>query len=399
MPYKIHGYYRTYKTGFNLISFFLIFAAILFIFFIISTYYENYWGRILFSITGCSIVGVKLITDLTWISSPEYLGIGFYFAYFSWCCFCIISLLTIRTRIKLPLSDIYKTLNEYEMEKLLKLKGFYLFSLIVFYILASFPFLLYSYGPFISATGFSLYIFGGGWVGYVTLVISYIYLHIYQIHKSVIMGFIGNFMIGLNLILLLFPLSEEIPATAYLISILVWLFITYINIAQLLFLYHKYGSPRKSLIKLKRNKLKVNLLNWVNGFYLICVINFIISNLFPYSPYSPAYDLSEIGLYYLIPFGLQGLFLIILSIVFLYFLQIRTTYILGIFGSILIGINYIIVLNFVFVEDQQVFYINFYISLSLLATLFLTNILLLLFHLKYKRFFRIRTDYQIINTN
>lgn len=393
MPYKIHANLGTFKTGFNLISFYLILAAILISFSIVFIYTENYLSAIIIRIIGCLIVGVRLIMDLALISSPEYLGLGFYFAYFPWLYFCIITILLFKSRIKLPLSDFYKTLNEYEKDHLLKLKGDYLFSLIVFYILTSFPFVLYSYGPYIVRTGVYYFIIGGGWIGIALLMISYIYLYFYQIRKSIIIGLVGNFFIGLNLIMIFLSFPEYILTTAYLIICLVWIFIFYINISQLIFLFHKYGAPKKKLIKLDWCKSEVNLLNGVNGFYLICTLGFIITSLFPYSPYSPAYDLSKIGLYYLWMGGWQGLFLIILSIIFLYFLQIRITYTLGIFGTILIGINYILLLNFIFIDDQQAFFINFYMSVSLLAILFLTNILLLLFHIKFKGSSRINENY------
>lgn len=397
LPYKINIHFNTYEIGFNLISFYLILVTILFSFSIVFVYFEIYLNAILISFIGCSIAGVRLIMDLAPISSPEYLGIGFYFAYFSWLCFCIISIFLVKPRIKLPQSNLYKTLNEDEIKNLTELKRLYLFSLVVFYILTSFPFVFgYSFGAFIYETGFYLFIIiGGGWIGFALLVISYIYLYIFHIQKSVIIGIIGNFIIGITLIgiFLSAELSKGLLTTAYLMSIMFWMIIFYINIAQLIFLIRKYGSPKRDLIKLNWNKSEVNLLKWINVFYLICAIGFIITTLFPYSPYSPAYDLSKIGLYYLWMGGWQGFFLINLSIIFLYFLQIRTVYILGLFGSILLGINFIILLNLIFVDDQQIFFINFYISVSLLTILFLTNILLLLFHIKYKGFFRIAKHY------
>ena len=392
LPYKIHAYFGTYKIGFNLISIYLISVTILISFSIVFIYFENYLSAILISVIGCSIAGVRLITDLATISPLEYLGIGFYFAYFPWLCFCIVSIFLFKSRIKLTQSSLYKTLNEYEIDHLSELKGFYLFSLMIFYILISLPFeFSFSYGSFIYGTGAYFFILGGGWIGVAMLVISYIYLYTFQIQKSVIIGLIGNFIIGLNLIVIFLDWSEL--TAAYLVSILFWIFIFYVNIAQLIFLFHKYGSPKKKLIKLNWNKPEVNSLKWVNVFYLISTIGFIITTLFPYSPYSLAYDLSKVGLYYLWTGGWQGLFLIILSIIFLYFLQIRIAYTLGIFGSIWIGINFIILLNSVFVDDQQTFFINFYMSVSLLVILFLTNILLLLFHLEYKGFFRIRKKF------
>jgi len=400
LPYKIHAYFGTYKIGFSLISFYLILVTILISFSVVSIYYENYLSAMLISVIGCSIAGVILITDLASITSQypsEYLGIGFYFAYFPWLCFCIVSIFLFKSRIILPQSSLYKTLNEYEIDHLSELKGLYLFSLIVFYILISLPFEFgYSHGAFFYGTGVYFFILGGGWIGVALLVISYIYLYIFQIQKSVIIGLIGNFIIGINLIVIFLSaelVSPDLLSAAYLMSILFWIFIFYVNVAQLIFLFRKYGSPKKDLIKLNWNKPEVNSLKWVNVFYLICTIGFIITTLFPYSPYSHAYDLSKVGLHYLWMGGWQGLFLIILSIIFLYFLQIRIAYTLGIFGSIWIGINFIILLNSVFVDDQQTFFINFYMSVSLLAILFLTNILLLLFHLKYKGFFRIRKKF------
>ena len=386
LPYKIHAYFGTYKIGFNLISFHLIITSILFLFSIFSIYYEKYLGAILLNFLGCSIVGVILITDLVLISSPEYLSIGFYFAYFPWLSFCIVSMYLFKSGIKFPQCNLYKTLNEDELDRFFKFKRVYLFSLLLFYILTTFPFVLTSSYGGIFVTGVYFYIIGGGWIGFALLVIGYINLSKYQIQKSTLIGLIGNIITGLDLIMISISWPLEQLTVAYLISILVWILIVYINISQLFFLFRKHGFPQNQILKLHRNKSGVYLLKWVIIFYVICTIGFITTTLFPYSPYSPAYDLSKIGLYYLWMGGWQGLILILLSIFFLYFTKIRISYTLGIFGSILLGTNFIIVHNLIFVDDQQTFFINFYMSVSLLAILFLTNIFLLLFHLKYKDF-------------
>jgi hypothetical protein len=387
LPYKINAFFGTYTIGFNLISLPLVLVTILFLFFIVSTYFENYLSTILFSFSGCSIIGVILLKDLIFVSSPEFLGIGFYFAYFPWLCLCLTSIFLLKSRIKLQKSNLYKTLNEYERDHLSRLKVFYLFSLTVFYILISLPFV--EYRPFIYGSGAFFFILGGGWIGIALLVISYIYTSIFQIQKSAIIGLIGNFLIGLNLILVIFAWAESLTA-AYLLSFLVWIFIFSINISQIMFLFHKYRFPRKKIINLNWNKSTIKLLKWVNVFYLICTIGFITTTLFPYSPFSPAYDLNKVGLYYLWMGGWQGLFLIILSIIFLYYLKLRITYTLGIIGSILIGINFIVLLIFIFVDDQQTFLISFYISVSLLTILFIINIILFAFHFKNQELIRIR---------